>query len=188
MTYPRGLVLNYKYDGIGRVISMTSNLAAPWNTLADTFLYQPAGGALYAWRFGNNVPRSIRFNADGQVSNVYGGAQNTAYVYNSTDQMSIMYDYANPAMTQSVSYDVVDRVAAVSRSNDVQAFWWDTAGNRTGHDRYGTGYSLLTAPSVKIVVASSNWSSNLPWGDGFDDDKIHQREERACAQPDERAA
>ena len=44
------------------------------------------------------------------------------------------------------------------------------------------------APSVKIVVASSNWSSNLPWGDGFDDDKIHQREERACAQPDERAA
>ena len=43
-------------------------------------------------------------------------------------------------------------------------------------------------PSVKIVVVSSNWSSNLPWGDGFDDDKIHQREERACAQPDERAA
>ena len=44
------------------------------------------------------------------------------------------------------------------------------------------------APSVKIVVASNNWSSNLPWGDGFYDDEIHQREERARAQPNERAA
>ena len=49
-------------------------------------------------------------------------------------------------------------------------------------------FTVEAPPSVKIVVASSNWSSNLPWGDGFDDDKIHQREERACAQPDERAA
>ena len=160
MTYPRGLVLNYKYDGIGRVTSVTSNLGAPWNTLADTFLYQPAGGALYAWRFGNNVPRSIRFDADGQVSNVSGGAQNIAYMYNSTNQMSAMYDYANPAMTQSVSYDVVDRVAAVSRSNDVQAFWWDTAGNRTGHDRYGTGYSLLTDSASNRL---SSWSGNGQW-------------------------
>lgn len=46
----------------------------------------------------------------------------------------------------------------------------------------------LLSPSVKIVVASSNWSSNLPWGDGFYDDEIHQREERARAQPNERAA
>ena len=44
------------------------------------------------------------------------------------------------------------------------------------------------APSVKIVVASSNWSSNLPWGDRFYDDEIHQREEGARAQPNERAA
>ena len=166
MTYPRGLVLNYKYDGIGRVTSVTSNLGAPWNTLADNFLYQPAGGALHAWRFGNNVPRSIRFNADGQISNVYGGAQNTAYVYNSTNQMSVMYDYANPAMTQSVSYDAIDRVAAVSRTNDVQAFWWDTAGNRTGHDRDGTGYSLLTDSSSNRL---SSWSGNGQWRNfGYD--------------------
>jgi hypothetical protein len=51
-----------------------------------------------------------------------------------------------------------------------------------------TDYKQSQTPSVKIVVASSNWSSNLPWGDGFDDDKIHKREERARAQPDERAA
>ena len=53
-------------------------------------------------------------------------------------------------------------------------------------------YRILRAaqepPSVKIVVASSNWSSNLPWGDGFDDDKIHQREEGARAQSNERTA
>lgn len=43
------------------------------------------------------------------------------------------------------------------------------------------------APSVKIVVASSNWSSNLLWGDGFDDDKIHKREGSARAQSNGRA-
>ena len=45
-----------------------------------------------------------------------------------------------------------------------------------------------TPPSFKIVVASSNWSSNPPWGDGFDDDEIHQREVSALAQPNERTA
>lgn len=46
---------------------------------------------------------------------------------------------------------------------------------------------LKHAPFVKIVVASSNWSSNLLLGDGFDDEKIHKREERARAQPNGRA-
>lgn len=160
MTYPRGLTLNYQYDGIGRLSGVTSNLAAPWNILADNLLYQPAGGSLYAWRFGNNVPRTIRFDADGLVSNLQGGAQNTAYAYNNTGQMSVMTDYANSAMSQTVAYDAADRVASIWRSNDAQIIYSDQAGNRTSHSRQGVGYSFVPDASSNRLAS---WSGNGQW-------------------------
>lgn len=160
MIYPRGLQLNYQYDAIGRLSSVTSNLGAPWNTLADKLLYQPAGGSLHAWRFGNNIPRTIRFDADGQITNVYGGAQNTVYEYNSTEQMSVMTDHANPAMTQSVGYDAADRVASISRSNDAQIIYSDQAGNRSSHTRQGVGYSFVSDASSNRLAS---WSGNGQW-------------------------
>src|SRR5450830_871476 len=160
MTYPRGLTLNYRYDGIGRLSGVTSNLGAPWNTVADNLLYQPAGGSLYAWRFGNNVPRTIRLDADGLVSNLQGGAQNTAYAYNNTGQMSVMTDYANPAMSQTVAYDAADRVAIIWRSNDVQTIYSDQAGNRTSHSREGVGYSFVPDASSNRLAS---WNGNAQW-------------------------
>ena len=58
MSYPTGVVINYQYDGVGRIASITSSQGA-WSTIADSFLYQPVSGQRYAWRFGNNKPRKV---------------------------------------------------------------------------------------------------------------------------------
>ncbi|NJK42329.1 MAG: RHS repeat protein, partial [Aquincola sp.] len=58
MTYPSGLSLNYSYDAYGRLSRVGSNVAG-WSTVADSFLFQPATDARYAWRLGNNLPRTI---------------------------------------------------------------------------------------------------------------------------------
>ena len=166
MTYPRGLTLNFQYDGIGRLSTVTSNQGAPWNTLIDNLLYQPAGGALYAWRFGNNIPRVIALDADGLVTKIQGGAQNTAYGYSNTGQVNAMTDYANSAMTQSVAYDAAERVATVSRNNDAQGFSSDQAGNRIAHSRQGANYSFVyDAASNRLL----SWSGNGQWRNfGYD--------------------
>ncbi|MED5596113.1 RHS repeat-associated core domain-containing protein [Janthinobacterium sp. P210006] len=157
MTYPRGMVLNYSYDGIGRLSKITSNLAGTWATIADSFLYQPAGGPRYAWRFGNNSPRLLRLDADALVTQVFGSAQNTAYTYSNVGQVGAMTDSINPAMSQSIDYDQADRVAGISRSGDQQAFSWDLAGNRTGHNRRGNSYSFITSPHSNQL---DSWSGN----------------------------
>lgn len=71
MSYPTGVVINYHYDSVGRIASITSQGA--WGTIADSFLYQPVSGQRYAWRFGNNMPRKVAFDADGRTTSIYGG-------------------------------------------------------------------------------------------------------------------
>ena len=146
MSYPRGLVLNYNYDSIGRVSKITSNLGGAWATIADSFLYQPVDGPRYAWRFGNNSPRFIRLDADGRVNQVFGSVQNTTYAYSNVGLVENMTDYVNPALSQSINYDGVDRVMGISRSSDPQSFSWDLAGNRTGQNRKGSSYSFVPDP------------------------------------------
>ena len=51
-------------------------------------------------------------------------------------------NYGNPAATQTIDYDAVDRVGNVNRSGDQQGFAWDQAGNRLVHARQGASYSL----------------------------------------------
>lgn len=157
MSYPRGLVLNYNYDGIGRVSKITSNLSGTWTTIADSFLYQPAGGPRFAWRFGNNTPRVIQRDTDGLVSQVYGNAQNTMYAYSNLGLVESMTDYINPALSQSISYDGVDRVTGISRSSDPQSFSWDLAGNRTGQNRKGSSYNFMSDPQSNRL---ESWSGN----------------------------
>lgn len=165
MTYPRGLRLTYQYDAIGRVSSIGSNLPAPWNTIADSFIYQPGGNSTYAWRFGNNVPRAIRHNTDGQVSYTHGGTQNNTYVYDNTGQLSAMYDI-NATLNQSFGYDAASRVSSVTRNNDAQKFWVDQAGNRTAHQRQGVNYNYAYDASSNRLTG---WSGNGQWRNfGYD--------------------
>ena len=157
MTYPVGLILNYAYDGIGRLSKITSNQGGTWATIADSFLYQPVDGPRYAWRFGNNSPRFIRLDADGLVNQVFGSVQNTTYAYSNVGLVENMTDYVNPAFSQSINYDGVDRVTGISRSSDPQNFSWDLAGNRTGQNRKGNSYSFVPDPHSNRLAS---WSGN----------------------------
>lgn len=66
MSYPTGLGLSIGYDAYGRVSSISSNHTGAWTTIASNFLYQPATDALYAWRFGNGLPRMVTLDHDGR--------------------------------------------------------------------------------------------------------------------------
>jgi hypothetical protein len=68
MTTPTGITVGYAHDSDGRVTAVTSNLDAPWSTLANNLLYQPANERLYAWRFGSNVARLKALDADGRLT------------------------------------------------------------------------------------------------------------------------
>lgn len=133
MTYPNGLIVNYNYDSSGRVSSVTSNLAGASATLADSFLYQPATDNVFAWRFGNGLPRMLTLDADGRIQKLSTpGKHDLTFAYFNTDTISSITDNVYTTLSQSLTYDLVDRLTGTTRSADPQTFLYDKDGNRAG--------------------------------------------------------
>ncbi|MEW6384710.1 MAG: hypothetical protein AB1514_12220, partial [Pseudomonadota bacterium] len=161
MTYPSGLQLAYGYDGAGRLASVSAYLNGQWTTLADAMLYQPATNRLYAWRYGNGLPRLVTPDADGRVSLLdSGAAHKLGFGYHSTDTIQSLTDHVYPALNAGFGYDANDRLTAVSRSADAQSFGWDRVDNRTAHSRAGTGYGYTLDGTSNRLVA---WSGGGAW-------------------------
>jgi RHS repeat-associated protein len=132
-TYPNGLIVNYNYDSSGRVSSVTSNLAGASATLADSFLYQPATDNVFAWRFGNGLPRMLTLDADGRIQKLSTpGKHDLTFAYFNTDTISSITDNVYTTLSQSLTYDLVDRLTGTTRSADPQTFLYDKDGNRAG--------------------------------------------------------
>jgi RHS repeat-associated protein len=159
MSYPSGLALTYSYDAYGRVSRVASNIAG-WATLADSFLYQPATEQRYAWRFGNNLPRTLTQDTDGRLTQLFSGAvHNLNYGWNNTDTLASITDNVVGTQSSSFGYDTNDRLSGVTKSSDSQGFTLDKVGNRTAHSRAAGSWSLALAPTSNRVASISGSSA-----------------------------
>jgi RHS repeat-associated protein len=159
MTYPSGLALTHGYDGYGRLTNLASNVAG-WATLADSFLYQPATDARYAWRFGNNLPRTYTQDTDGRLTALFSAnAQNLSYGWNPTDTLALITDSVVGAQTSSFGYDANDRLASVVKSGDNQGFTLDPVGNRTAQTRAGGSWTYALSPTANRLASLSGSSA-----------------------------
>jgi RHS repeat-associated protein len=164
MSYPNGTVLSYSYDAYGRLANVGSNIAG-WATLADSFLYQPATDLRYAWRFGNNLPRTATHDTDGRLTQqTGGGALNLSYGWNTTNTVASITDNVYGGQNASFGYDPADRLTLANRSSgDNQTFTLDAVGNRTAHSRAGQSWSFgLDGAANRLFTASG--SSNRTFG------------------------
>jgi RHS repeat-associated protein len=141
--YPSGLVLTYGWnDDRLAWINASINGGTPFR-LADTFLYQPVSGQLYAWRFGNNLTRMATLDTDGRISKLETpGFHSLSYAWKNTDTIDSITDGFYGSHTSSFTYDPNDRLQTVTRSGDNQSFGLDKVGNRISHVRGGTTYSI----------------------------------------------
>lgn len=158
MTYPNGFALGYGYDGVGRLSTVTSSLGGSWSTLANSFLYQPATDARYAWRFGNGQARMFTQDTDGRLTQIVGaGAQSLTIDYTpNLDTVSALSDGVWPAQSSTFAYDGNDRLRTVARSGDNQSFEWDRVGNRTLHSRGNSTVGYTSAPGSNRLVGLNN--------------------------------
>lgn len=138
MTYPGGLVLTYGYDAYGRDSGLTSNIGGA-STLISNVLRQPSTDRLYAWKFGNGMPRMVTADADGRPTKLDGSSAHSvdlAYTINGETIRSIT-DSLYPSQNSTFNYDANDRLSAVTKPGDDQTIIWDDAGNWTSASRAG---------------------------------------------------
>jgi RHS repeat-associated protein len=160
MVYPNGFALNYYYDSFGRLDRIGSPTSGAWATIADSFLYQPATGARYAWRFGNNLPRTISQDADGRITQLYSAPHLTlGYSWSNTNTISVMNDPWYSGWPASYAYDGSDRLTVANRTGDNQTFAPDAVGNRTAFSRRNATFSYAYDLYSNRVVSQSGASS-----------------------------
>jgi RHS repeat-associated protein len=162
LTYPTGLVVSYGYDAVGRMANVSSNLGGNWSTLANSFLYQPATDAVYAWRFGNGLSRMITFDTDRRIQQLATPAKHDLSLnyYNVDTLIASVTDNINPTLSATFSYDGNERLKSVSRVGDDQIFTTDLVGNRTAHTR-SSGTFTFTLDSTSNRLAS--WAGAGKW-------------------------
>ncbi len=154
--YPGGVTVSYGYDTFGRPNAVTSNISG-WATLADSLRYQPATDRLFAWRYGNNLPRSASLDRDGRVEQLFGSsAQHLGMDWNSVDLLFTVQDHLRPSLNSTMTYDNADRLTSVARSTDPQSFSWDGAFNRTSATRYGSTWTYTRASASNRLESVSN--------------------------------
>lgn len=161
MTYPGGLVLSYQYDTVGRLSRVSSNVAG-WATLADGFLYQPATDLRYAWRFGNNLPRSTTFDTDGRVAGLYStGVHSLALDWSNVDTLSSISDLIYTNQSATFGYDASDRINAVTKAGDNQSMLYDGVGNLKTHTRAGSTLTYTLDANGNRLFNASGASSRI---------------------------
>jgi YD repeat-containing protein len=138
MTYPAGLSLGYSYDAYGRLSGVTSNHAGSPATVATNLLYQPATDQLYAFKFGNGLPRMASFDADGRLIQLDSQTVHKLSLdYTNTNTLWRISDLVYSGQTTTYSYDPSNRVTGASGAVS-NSFAWDTAGNRSSQTLSGS--------------------------------------------------
>jgi RHS repeat-associated protein len=158
MSYPGGLVLTYHYDSYGRIYGITSNLSDA-SVLASSFLRQPATGLLYAWRFGNGLPRLLTLDTDGRATQLAStGVHSLAYGYTPNDNtVCTISDTVYLSQSETLTYDLNDRLGTVTRTGDDQGITWNVGGNRTNASRAGQGSTYANDPSSNRILSISGY-------------------------------
>ncbi|UTY59405.1 RHS repeat-associated core domain-containing protein [Massilia sp. erpn] len=156
LTYPNGNRLDYSYDANGKLADVRLGAAV----VANSFLYQPASGQMYAWRFGNGLSRLLTLDNDGRIAQL-AGASSAATVhkldfsYYTDDTLKNLSNGVYPERTAYFAYDAASRVTAVNQAGDMEHFSWDAVGNRTGNNRQNVGYVSTSDNDSNQLV---NWN------------------------------
>ncbi len=162
MSYPTGLSLSIGYDASGRLATVSSNHAGGWTTIANNFLYQPATDALYAWRFGNGLPRMVTMDHDGRIQQLQSpSVHNVSYGFDAASNLQQLTDNVYGDQTSSFGYDSNQRLSAVAKSGDNQSLGVDVADNRTSLVRAGSSasYTLASSSNRLTNVSGTNFRS-----------------------------
>jgi RHS repeat-associated protein len=165
-THANGVQFSYSYDIAGRVASIGSNVSG-WATVADNFRYQPATDARFAWRFGNNLPRSRTFDTDGRLARLHGhNVHDVSYGWYNTDTIQTLTDNLVSVQSASFSYDPNDRLNGMTKSGANQGILWDKTGNRTSHTVNGASSTYNTPLSSNRLSSTSGATSRSFGYDG----------------------
>jgi YD repeat-containing protein len=175
VTYPDGVVVQYGYDGLGRVRNVTR--AGNPGTLYAQFAYNP-NDLVTSISFGNGLTGSYSYDKlsrPSQISVKNGGTALLAlsYAYNKTGTVStVSGNVTSATVNEQYSYDALQRLvnslAQTGSTKTTLSYSYDSVGNRLSQTVNGTATSYLyntannelTSSSSSGITASYSYDAN----------------------------
>lgn len=184
MTYPSGRVVRTEYDSAGRGVCVWGGTPATCPGATSSYasnVNYAAHGAIKDLTFGNNLVEATTFNGRLQPTAIKvpaaGTLLNLAYTYgtsaatnNGNVQTQIITAPGQPTLTQSYTYDGVNRLATFTETGGGanQYYCYDQFGNR-----YQPGFHLVCNPNTAVnwipysgQTPTSNLFPNNQWAAG----------------------
>lgn len=178
-TYPSGRVVTTAYDDIGRLSAVTGQKSGEANkTYASTPTFT-AHGAIKDLKLGNNLWEHTNFNTRLQPTEIGLGTTQSSidrlklnYAYGTTTnngnvQSQTITIPSGPTITQSYTYDSLNRLKSAEEMNPTtqswkQTFLYDRFGNRT----FDADTTKTTANALSSTLTISSTTNRINTGQG----------------------
>jgi len=180
IAYPSGWTVTYARDTMGRITAATATPAGgSAKSVASGVAYE-AFGPVNALTYGNGVTETRSFDLDYRLLHLTdtgtAALQNLTYSYDAANNVSKITDGVTAGNTQTLGYDVLDRLINATGSYGTLGYTYTAIGNRltqtsggvTTNYTYASGSNQLasieTGATTQTVVTSAagNVSSFSP--------------------------
>jgi RHS repeat-associated protein len=144
---PSGQTVTYGYTN-GQVTSIAVN----GSSLLSQVLYQPFG-PVSGWTWSNNTIEARVYDQDGNITNLEA-AEGFTYGYDGAFRVTGITDTDNAALSQTYSYDLLDRLTGATGANVNESWTYDANGNRLTQGG-ATASTYTVAPSSNQLATIS---------------------------------
>ena len=172
-TYPDGTVATNQYDLPGRVYIMSAKPAGASSatTIASLINHLPYGPLKYIG-YGNSYSETWFFDLDYRATGLTANAGSITapalisfgYSYDAANNVRTITDYVTSGNTETLTYDVLNRLKTAVGGYGSYTYTWDNVGNLTAQQlgstttnyTYTTGSNRLSAADSTAVSTNAN--------------------------------
>ncbi len=132
ITYPSGAAVSYARDKMGRVTGVTVKQAgaSAGQTVVSSVTYEPFGPVM-GLTYGNGIAETRSYDQDYRMTRLLGGSvQSLAYGYDAANNVLSVTDGVTAANSQTLGYDVLNRLTSAAGGYGSLGYGYDANGNR----------------------------------------------------------
>ena len=144
ITYPSGRVVVYGRNAAGEVSSVSTTHGGITTSLATQVERAPFG-PITAMLHGNGLAETRTLDLNYRTTAItVPGVHSLSYSYTADSNIADISDLLTPSLSQSLTYDAVDRLAGADGSYGLLDYTYDASGNRTSitTDSQSQNYSI----------------------------------------------
>ena len=158
-TYPSGRVVNYSYNALGEVLTVTTAFAGITKPLATNISYFPFG-PMQSMTYGNGLILTQSFDHNYRLlTKEVNGLAKFNFTYSAIDNIIALTDDLNGGENQSFAYDPLYRLTSATGGYGDLAYSYDKVGNRLTETDDGVTDSYAYATDshhLKSVIGENN--------------------------------